>query len=121
MADVEDIVRRLCNIIASPDTVTGLINGGLSVPLDYRYLVYGIFDTDTRYARETQRIRMMTAIKNDILNYENIVNAVKIIFKVFNRYLTEDEQDKIYRSVMTSIAGRISTNIIASTIAKHVI
>ena len=121
MADVEDIARRLCNIIASPDTVTGLINGGLSVPLDYGYLVYGIFDTDTRYARETQRIRMMTAIKNDILNYENIVNAVKIIFKVFNRYLTEDEQDKIYRSVMTSIAGRISTNIIASTIAKHVI
>ncbi|HDV8213674.1 hypothetical protein ABN079_08380 [Enterobacter hormaechei] len=121
MADVEDIARRLCNIIASPDTVTGLINGGLSVPLDYGYLVYGIFDTDTRYARETQRIRMMTAIKNDILNYENIVNAVKIIFKVFNRYLTEDEQDKIYRSVTTSIAGRVSTNIIASTIAKHVI
>lgn len=47
MADVEDIARRLCNIIASPDTVTGLINGGLSVPLDYGYLVYGIFDTDT--------------------------------------------------------------------------
>lgn len=63
MADVEDIARRLCNIIASPDTVTGLINGGLSVPLDYGYLVYGIFDTDTVYARETQRIRMMTAIK----------------------------------------------------------
>lgn len=63
MADVEDIARRLCNIIASPDTVTGLINGGLSVPLDYGYLVYGIFDTDTVYARETQRIRMLTAIK----------------------------------------------------------
>ncbi|MFQ8717755.1 MAG: hypothetical protein ACLR9W_06000 [Enterobacter hormaechei] len=104
MADVEDIARRLCNIIASPDTVTGLINGGLSVPLDYGYLVYGIFDTDTRYARETQRIRMMTAIKNDILNYENIVNAVNVIFKAFNRYLTEEEQDKIYRSVTTSMA-----------------
>ena len=83
MADVEDIARRLCNIIASPDTVTGLINGGLSVPLDYGYLVYGIFDTDTRYARETERIRMFTAIKNDILNYENIFNAVKIIFKEY--------------------------------------
>ncbi|WP_193131507.1 hypothetical protein [Enterobacter asburiae] len=121
MADVEDIARRLCNIIASPDTVTGLINGGLSVPLDYGYLVYGIFDTDARYARETQRIRMFTAIKNDTLNYENIFNAVKIIFKEFNRYLTEAEQDKLYRTVTTSIAGRISTNIIASTIAKHVI
>lgn len=38
---------------------------------------------------------MMTAIKNDILNYENIVNAVNVIFKAFNRYLTEEEQDKI--------------------------
>ncbi|MDI3425718.1 hypothetical protein [Enterobacter sp. V87_3] len=121
MADVEGIARRLCSIIVSPDTVTGLINGWLSVPLDYGYLVYGIFDTDTRIARETQRIRIVTTIKNDILNYENIVNAVKVIFKAFNRYLTEAEQDKIYRSVMTSIAGRISTNIIASTIAKHVI
>ena len=121
MADVEDIARRLCNIIASPDTVTGLINGGLSVPLDYGYLVYGIFDTDTRYARANQRIRMIAAIKNDILNYENIVNAVKMVLEAFNRYLTEAKQDKIYRSVMTSIAGRISINIIASTIAKHVI
>lgn len=55
------------------------------------------------------------------MNYENIVNAVNVIFKAFNRYLTEEEQDKIYRSVTTSMAGRISTNIITSTIAKHVI
>ncbi|HDU5883837.1 TPA: hypothetical protein RFW07_005019, partial [Klebsiella pneumoniae] len=60
MADIEGIARKLYNIIISPDTVTGLINGGLSVPLDYGYLIYGIFDTDTRYERETERIRMMT-------------------------------------------------------------
>ncbi|MDU0042860.1 hypothetical protein [Klebsiella pneumoniae] len=82
MADIEGIARKLYNIIISPDTVTGLINGGLSVPLDYGYLIYGIFDTDTRY---------------------------------------EPEQDRIYRSVVTSIVGRISTNIIASNIAKAVI
>ncbi|HHA1391339.1 TPA: hypothetical protein ACOEBK_005019 [Enterobacter ludwigii] len=121
MADVEDIARRLCNIISSPDTVTGLINGGLSVPLDYGYLIYGIFDTDTRDARQTIRIRIITAIKNDILNYENIVNAVKLIFETFNTYLTEAEQDKLYRSVTTSILGRVATNIMAATIAKHVI
>ncbi len=33
MADIEGIARKLYNIIISPDTVTGLINGGLSVPL----------------------------------------------------------------------------------------
>lgn len=39
MADIEGIARKLYNIIISPDTVTGLINGGLSVPLDYGYLI----------------------------------------------------------------------------------
>ena len=121
MADIEGIARKLYDIIISPDTVTGLINGGLSVPLDYGYLIYGIFDTDTRYERETERIRMMTAIRHDILNYENIVNAVKLILQLFNKYLSESEQDRIYRSVVTSIVGRISTNIIASNIAKAVI
>ncbi|HBR0909673.1 hypothetical protein [Klebsiella pneumoniae] len=121
MADIEGIARELYNIIISPDTVTGLINGGLSVPLDYGYLIYGIFDTDTRYERETERIRMMTAIRHDILNYENIVNAVKLIFQLFNKYISESEQDRIYRSVVTSIVCRISTNIIASNIAKAVI
>ncbi len=47
MADIEGIARKIYDIIISPDTVTGLINGGLSVPLDYGYLIYGIFDTDT--------------------------------------------------------------------------
>lgn len=56
MADVEDIARRLCNIIPSPDTVTGLINGGLSAPLDYGYRVYGLVDTNTRYTRKTEKI-----------------------------------------------------------------
>ena len=121
MADIEGIARKINDIIISPDTVTGLINGGLSVPLDYGYLIYGIFDTDTRYERETERIRMMTAIRHDILNYENIVNAVKLILQLFNKYLSESEQDRIYRSVVTSIVGRISTNIIASNIAKAVI
>ncbi len=40
MADIEGIARKLYNIIISPDTVTGIINGGLSVPLDYGYLIY---------------------------------------------------------------------------------
>jgi hypothetical protein len=121
MVDIENIARRIHDIIVSPDTVTGLIKGALSVPSDYGYLIYGIFDTDSRYKRETERIRMMTAIKHDILNYDNITNAVQLIFKLFNEYLSESEQDKIYRDVITSVIGRISTNAIVSNIAKAVI
>lgn len=121
MADIVSIAQRLCNIIDSPDTVTGFINGGLSVPLDYGYMIYGIFDTDTRYERETERIRIVSAIRKGILNYDNIVNAAQQILELFNRYLTEAEQDKFYSSSASSILGRVFTNIIASTIAKRVI
>lgn len=75
MADIEGIAHRIYDIIISPETVTGLINGGLSVPLDYGYLIYGIFDTGSRHERETERIRMMSAIRHDILNYDNIANG----------------------------------------------
>ena len=121
MVDIEGIANRIYDIVVSPGTIPGVINGGLSVPLDYGYLIYGILDTEHRYEQETRRIRIMTAIRHDILNHENIVNAVQLIFSLFNKYLSESEQDKIYRSVVTSISGRIATNIIASNIAKSVI
>lgn len=49
MADIEGIARRIYDIIISPETVTRLINGGLSIPLDYGYLIYGIFDAGSRF------------------------------------------------------------------------
>ncbi len=66
MTDIEGIARRIYDIIISPDTVTGLINGGLSVPLDYGYLIYGIFDTGSRHERETERsLRVYDSLSND--------------------------------------------------------
>lgn len=66
MADIEGIARRIYGIIISPETVTGLINGGLSVPLDYGYLIYGIFDTGSRHERETERsLRVYDSLSND--------------------------------------------------------
>ena len=66
MADIEGIARRIYDIIISPETVTGLINGGLSVPLDYGYLIYGIFDTGSRYQRETERsLKVSDSLSND--------------------------------------------------------
>ena len=39
MADIEGLARKIYQIIISPDTATGLINGGLSVPFVYGYLL----------------------------------------------------------------------------------
>jgi hypothetical protein len=119
--DIEGIASRIADIILSPETISGLINGALTVPLDLGYLARGLFDTDNRFAHQTQRIRMARAIRNDILNYDHIINAVELIFQQFNKYLTVSQQDNIYRAVISSIAGRVATANIASNIAGAVL
>ncbi|MFS7246241.1 hypothetical protein AB6880_11155 [Rahnella inusitata] len=98
----------------SPATISGLINGALTVPLDMGYLAWGYMDTDSRFAHQTQRFRMAEAIHNDILNYKHITNAVEIIFKEFDKYASVSQQNNTYRGVVSSMVGRfMSAKLIA--------
>ena len=121
MADIDDIATRIAGIILSPDSVYGLINGALTVPADFGYMVYGVFDTGSRYIHQTMRIRMAAAIKHDILNHHHISEAVKLVFTEFNRYVAESEQDKIYRNVVTSVLGRLGTSMVLTKISGAVL
>ncbi len=118
---LEKIAGRIADIILSPETIPGLINGALTVPLDLGYLARGFFDTDNRFAHQTQRIRMAQAIHNDILNYNHIINAVELIFEKFNKYLTIHQQDAVYRAVVSSVAGRFLAAKISATISGAVL
>ncbi|QQN33256.1 hypothetical protein [Rahnella aceris] len=121
MADIDDIATRIAGIILSPDSVYGLINGALTVPVDFGYMVYGIFDTGSRYIHETMRIRMADAIRNDILNHHHISEAVKLVFTEFNKYVSETEQDKIYRGVVSSVLGRLGISMVITKISGAVL
>ena len=105
-SDIEDLANRISDIIMSPATISGLINGALTVPLDLGYLAWGYMDTDSRFAHQTQRFRMAEAIHNDILNYKHITNAVEIIFKEFDKYASLSQQNNAYRGVVSSMVGR---------------
>lgn len=105
-SDIEDLANRISDIIMSPATISGLINGALTVPLDMGYLAWGYMDTDSRFAHQTQRFRMAEAIHNDILNYKYITNAVEIIFKEFDKYASVSQQNNAYRGVVSSMVGR---------------
>lgn len=105
-SDIEDLANRISDIIMSPATISGLINGALTVPLDMGYLAWGYMDTDSRFAHQTQRFRMAEAIHNDILNYKHITNAVEIIFKEFDKYASVSQQNNTYRGVVSSMVGR---------------
>lgn len=121
VSDLDDIAIRLAEVVVSPDTVTSMINGALTVPLDLGYLVLGYFNTDSRFAHQTQRIRMAEAIRNDIMNYDHIVNAVNIILREFDKHLSRNQQNKAYRTVVSSIVGRMLATHIASKIAGAVL
>ncbi|MFD3245270.1 hypothetical protein [Rahnella aquatilis] len=121
MTDIDDIATRIAGIIISPDSVYGLINGALTVPVDLGYMMYGVFDTGSRFAHETIRIRMADAIRNDILNHHHISEAVKLVFTEFNKYVSETEQDKIYRNVVTSVLGRLGSSMVITKISGAVL
>jgi hypothetical protein len=96
MSNYEEIATRIADIIISPDSVLGFVHGALSVPVDLGYMAYGVFDTDSHYAHETQTIRIIHAIKNGILNYDRILDAIKTVFEKFDKYVSESKTKTKY-------------------------
>ncbi|MDX6021611.1 hypothetical protein SIL08_15145 [Scandinavium sp. V105_16] len=117
MSDIISIADRIVDVIVSPNTISGLISGATSVPVDLGYLVQGFFDTDShsRYHRETERIRMMSAVKHDLLNYEHLKEAVTIILREFETHVSVGEKDAFYSRTVFAVLGRISTNSLLSS------
>jgi hypothetical protein len=114
MDNSEEIAQRIADIIISPDSAIGLVHGILSMPVDLGYLAYGLFDTESYYAHETETIRIIAAIKRGILNHDRIIDAIQTIFNDFNKYVSESQQNKTYSRSVFSAGGRIATNTIIS-------
>ena len=121
MSSYDEIATRIAKVIVSPESAIGLIHGILSVPMDLGYLAYGYFDTGSHYAHETERIRIVRAIDSGILNHDRIIDAIQIVFSQFNKYTSENRQNKIYSRTISSVVGRIATNsVISSKIATAI-
>ena len=119
MSSYIEIARRIAKVIVSPETAIGFAHGMLSVPTDIGYLAYGFLDTDSRYQRETEKIRMITAIRHGILENENFIKTIEIVLTIFNKSVPESKQNHIYGKVMASVAGRAITNsVIAGKLAS---
>lgn len=114
MSNYREIAQRIVKILISPDSAFGFWNGVLSVPKDIGYLAYGFIDTDSRYIRETERIRMVTAIRYGILKNHNFIKTIEIVFEAFNQYVPQEKQNSIYSKTLFSIAGRATTNTLIS-------
>lgn len=110
MRSYQEIARRIAKIILSPESALGFVDGVLSVPKDIGYLAFGFIDTDSRYQRETEKIRMLTAIKYGLLENHNFIKTIETVLDIFNKTVPEDKQNAIYGKTMASVAGRTITN-----------
>lgn len=110
MRSYQEIARRIAKIILSPESAIGFIDGVLSVPKDIGYLAFGFIDTDSRYQRESEKIRMLTAIKYGLLENHNFIKTIETVLDIFNKTVPEDKQNAIYGKIMASVAGRTVTN-----------
>lgn len=110
----EEIAKRIAKIILSPETAIGLSHGIMSVPADIGCLAYGFIDTDTRYERQKEKIRMLAAIRRGIFENQNFMNTIKTVLEIFNKQIPEVKQNAIYSKTVASIAGRSLTNSLIS-------
>ena len=118
MRSYQEIARRIAKIILSPESAIGFNDGVLSVPKDIGYLAFGFIDTDSRYQRESEKIRMLTAIKYGLLENHNFIKTIETVLDIFNKTVPEDKQNAIYGKIMASVAGRTITNsLIAAKLA----
>lgn len=101
-----EIARRIAKIIMSPESVMGFVDGILSVPKDIGYLAYGFMDTDTRFYRETEKIRMVGAIRYGILQNHNFMKTIEIVLREFNKvYLNQSKMRFIAKRLLQWLDG----------------
>ncbi|PHP95780.1 hypothetical protein CBF17_001045 [Pantoea agglomerans] len=124
MRRYSEIAKHIAKIIISPESAIGFVHGVLSVPTDIGYLAYGFLDTDSRYQRETEKIRMVGAIRHGILENHHFMKTIETVLNIFNRNVPELRQNAIFSKTMASVAGRTLTNSLiagrlATTIAQR--
>ncbi|QXX98045.1 hypothetical protein IM817_07600 [Serratia marcescens] len=117
-----DIAERIVKVLVSPGSVVGLAQGAVSIPIDLGYLALSVFDTGNRWRLQTERIRLISAIRSGIFNRHQILRAIRIVINAFTDYIPTDMQDRVYRGIASSAAGRLLTSgVVAATIANQVI
>ena len=86
-------MERIVKVIVSPETVVGLLDGAMSVPVDFGYLALGIL-TQAIVARWKTNAFMMRAMKSGLLNYHQVVRTTKFIIDAFTAHIPKRRKTK---------------------------
>lgn len=105
MDSYTDIARRIASMLVSPETMIGLTQGMVSVPVDLSYLAYGFIDTETRNIRQDEKIRLAFAVKRGLFHQQKVIKAVQIIIDEFSEYMRRQlwSESMVKRSALQAV------------------
>ncbi|MDY4383028.1 hypothetical protein [Pectobacterium brasiliense] len=119
-ADLDELADRIVKMLTTTDFYEGMGNGISEIGKNFGYLVYDFIDTDTRYAKSREMERLIKAVHRGIVSREKIIEAIKRIFKVFNRNASESQKEAIYHKAVGSVAGSMLVSQAVFQIAKRI-
>ncbi|MBN3197116.1 hypothetical protein H5A20_00140 [Pectobacterium brasiliense] len=119
-ADLDELADRIVKMLTTTDFYEGMGNGISEIGKNFGYLAYDFIDTDTRYAKSREMERLIKAVHRGIVSREKIIEAIKIIFKVFNRNASESQKEAIYHNAVGSVAGSMLVSQAVFQIAKRI-
>lgn len=109
-----EVALRIIRVLTSPETIESFFDGVKSVPIDLFYLGKGYLDTDNRFVNRNEKYRLSLLLKRCFSDKDVLSEILELIFGTFFEQVSEETQDKIFRKVGGTIAGRLATNTAAS-------
>ncbi|TQI81328.1 hypothetical protein FHU10_3762 [Serratia fonticola] len=114
MADIARMADDMVTATKGKDTsmIGAAFDGLISMPVTMGYLAYDFLDTDTRYERDTDKIRLMFLIKNGYANKETLYKILTIIISYYLSQLSEEQREQVYINALVKEGGKIASNTI---------
>ncbi|WP_224718545.1 hypothetical protein [Pectobacterium versatile] len=119
-ADLDELADRIVKMLTTTDFYEGMGSGISEIGKNFGYLAYDFIDTDTRYAKSREMERLIKAIHRGIVSRDKIIEAIKRIFKVFNRDASESKKESIYHKAVGSVVGSMLVSQAVFQIAKRI-
>ncbi|CNH74866.1 hypothetical protein ACTZGB_09275 [Yersinia bercovieri] len=122
MSSYHSIAERIVSVIFSPESIRGVADGVLSIPVDLAYLGRGFIDTETRYQRQDETMRLIQAAQRGLFTAIHFSDAVEKVISLFATYVPQKKQDGFYRHSLFSVGGRMVTaNFVSTIIARSIL
>lgn len=103
--EMADVVKPLGDSQLA-DFTYSVLQGAVDTGKDYGYLVYDFLDTDSRFQKDNDKIRLATLIKQGKVTSDNFFKILNIIYDIYHEKLTEEQKRLLARRKIGRVFGK---------------